>query len=666
MKKTNNILRYLAASLVLLLAACSAESELETSTASGATKIESKGNTGTVCFNFSGAVGEATTRAYQTDEERLVTKLWAVVFTKPQVETKDASSTESSETTENYDTWVYSTYKDIVPANDILYDNKDYYLDLEQGDYYICFVANPEDDLQTAIPTSKTVSGFKELTVKKDPDTKPMTMVSDFKKATVEENKTCDLGTVDLARIMARIDIINKAKGITVTKATFHNRAVQSRLIYKDNSTTGTLETTQKAYTLNLVGDAETENPGNSCTSTIYSYEQYNTTESSSRPYLTINYKLGSTEYTHDVYFKKTTTDNSNTDTYLPLERNYIYRVRLSSDNATITITVTVADWNEGTEFTVSNNKLLSSLTSGYDYSKAQLGDIMLADGTLVSHSAYSSTFPYMSSNEYDSTNPPIGIVAYLYTESDKTFDTTTQKRRVSQNLADALGREPTGLVLALKDASDGEYWKGEQTQTLANNYVYKVIGESYANVKDGLDPTNIIIAMDETQTVETKKHPAFAKVKDFRNTEKSNSNTTIQAKVNSRLSDKCTTEWYLPCIGEWIDICGSSGLGQASYVDAAKNITTTDNAQYDSHGNEIISRFNNALKVVTSDSSQKSTFSSSEAHLATYWSSSENDTECAWNMTFYGSNGGVRFNRGYKHNTSLGYNWRIRCILAF
>ena len=250
-------------------------------------------------------------------------------------------------------------------------NSNEFTFNLGTGNYQICFIGNPSADMQTAIAGLKagtsTVAAFKALTEDLDPGNKDngMLMTSDFTKCTVTTDEL-SLGTITLVRAMARVDIVNKANGITITKATFNNRAVKTVLI-SDNSESTTTDAdylaTTTDYTLNLASNSD---GSAGCEAKIYSYEQYNT--SGDVVSMTLEYTIdGITDktYKHDVAFTTTTgADATATTTQIPMKRNYLYTINVGNNRGEVTFNLTVTDWENGDVIYVSAEDLDEKLTT--------------------------------------------------------------------------------------------------------------------------------------------------------------------------------------------------------------------------------------------------------------------------------------------------------------
>ncbi len=158
-------------------------------------------------------------------------------------------------------------------------------------------------------------------------------------------------------------------------------------------------------------------------------------------------------------------------------------------------------------------NKITEEEIVKPDYSKVEVGDYMLKDGTTVNPL-------YMTSKQE---SQAIGIVAYLYEEQKNAF----LNYGVKSTLRAKGVESPHGLVIALKNADgDGEYkWCKKDYPTI----VFKTLNEQIAYGVDGLEMTDSLTDID--------KYPAFQAAKEYEK--------EVHAPAN-------TTGWYLPSIGEW------------------------------------------------------------------------------------------------------------------
>ena len=584
----------MVAGMLMMTAGCSEEIAVENTPPHAVNDGE-----GVVRLALGGAAGSATkTRAEETtieaeSDEKTVESLYAVVF-------KDA--VVSNEDGEDNSTDLF--FKVITPevsdeSNELVRE-----FSVGTGDYQICFVANPSEDLLSEIKGltagSSSVEDFKKLVETKSPDTKPcMLMTSSFYKAAVTSGEATDLETVTLERAMARIDIVNKADGITINSVTLKNRATESVLI-SDAATTENAAFKDTTYTdMNLAGSSD---GSVAYKAKIYSYEQFG--EGGYAPSMEVSYSIGENNYTHTIAF--VTKGEDDAETQINLKRNNLYTVNITNNAGKLTFTLSVADWNEGATFEVTSSELLDGTDP---YKDAALGDVLLSDGTLVKQDAITD----------EQKSEVIGIVAYLYAEGD-----TRAKAKTDAH----------GLVLALKNAGEVLAWSSSKT---AFGTAYSTFKDAYNNGSDGLTLTDAII--NSTTTLSTS-FPAFNAVKTFR--ENTPAPTTI------------ATDWYIPSIGEWIDILGTDGLGGAD-ISSVKSSSSNDLRL--AVMSTIINNLDGAMKNVGASYD-------SFNNINTYWSSTESSAENAYNITINDSNSSkTHFYGGAKNGASYRL---IRCILTF
>lgn len=586
-----NLMAMATMTLALLLSSCSSELD---SDAPG--KIEESAvQGGKITFSLDGVSGTLASRAdaaeLQTAEEKEVTNLHAVVFKASAEDIVDSDTFYTLATADH----------DSSMADD------EYSITVEEGGaYHICFIANYSDAMKTkleALTTSSTVADFKALTEGTDPSTKPMLMLSDFHKANVTVFGA-NLGTVHLKRVMARIDIVNFVPNVTITKITMNNRAVKTGLLTDENTTDASYLASKDFSDLTLTGNVD----GTAAwTSTLYSYEQYATGENA--PSITIEYLLDNdndSQYIHTVEFKEG-------DRNIPIERNNLYRINLTSNiYGKLVIEFAVADWNEGELVEVSKQEIIAGMLYFTDYSKAQFGDIMLADGRMVKP----DNFQYLPAAEKEGA---LGIVTYLYaTDDNASLRDVSDENSVSGNLR-SKGGTPHGLVLCRKDAvTTAPQW--EKADAHEHGTEYSSVGDAHKLGSDGHLITYTNIDSD---------HPVFTIVNQF-NTE--------------HPTPDHTTDWYLPSIGEWVDICYSAGFDQMERDQlSAGNIIPCN----------VYSTLNDALSVL----GEGSGLIDSNRHY--YWSATEQSDNDVYAV-------------GLNHN-AIGFNHVnhtagcfIRTILAF
>ena len=612
---------------MLLLASCTQDAGLDSANGTGSTD-NTESNEGTISFTLGGAAGKTTTRATTTtaaDNEKKITSLYAVLFRSTSTTADSAANgTQNTETAD--DIFIKAVSLTATSTNVTTAYNAEAgtaTFKAPTDNYQICFVANPGTELATAINSLElgvsTIKDFKALVETQAPDTKPMLMTSNFYTAKVTKSTAVELA-VSMVRAMARIDVVNKANGITVTNITFKNRTVKTDIINDNNTTLKTdyLESTVKEYTsLALKGNSD---GSSKYAEAIYTYEQYGTGDNA--PEMEITYTIdGQTgkTYKHTVKFEKTEGEEATTTKQIYLERNYLYTVILTNDADKLIVSLTVADWSEGTVFEVTNRKLII----GTDENRCDvaLGDIMLKDGTLVKPDAITS----------DQQANAIGVVAYLYTDDSRIGN------GVKTTLATNGVTAPCGLVLALKDVySSGKvYWRttsdGNATLGDSRNYTKTLKALYYDDVIDGCEATKLALALAATD----KRPTVFTHVDSYR--------TSYPAPTK-------TTNWYLPSVGEWIDILGADGLGGAN-VSGIKN---SSSAEYSVSGvaTAVSTKLNAALA--------KAGNGNYDNVRDEYWSSSEYSDTYAYNMDL--QNGALHF-KSFNKTSSYSY---ARCILAF
>ena len=633
--KTRNIIMSMLAAATMLLSSCTAERPMS----------EVKTDKGNIRFSLSGAIGSdkaaapkqsslstrggglpGTRAEIQTADEKKVTGLYAVVF-------KDAdNAVATGETGRESATDTFYKMFDVLSLNNQteLRADTDYYFKVEDnGHYFICFVANPGDDMKTklkALTTSSTVKEFKELLEDKvDPGTKPgMLMTSEFIGAVSSMGEETDLGTVHLKRAMARIDIVNQADGITITKVVFKNRSKQTVLI-SDNADAfknAYLEATKEYNDVNLEGNSKTPIEYKE---QIYSYEQYG--KDAEVPSLVITYTMNGQTYLHVVKFVKAKTDDP-----IFLKRNTLYKVVLSNPSATIKFSLTTAPWEEDETFHVTIDELSNALAGavtpggggvvppvpkGPDYTNTSAGDFMLKDGTTVKPDAL------QPAQQKD----VIGIVAYMY----KTENNARLRNGVKEALKAKGVAEPHGLVMALKNASTSAEWRTSTTQFGELKRTWK---DSYATGSDGYTLTTNVWNANKLD-----EFPAFKATKEY--------GTKVPTPVN-------TTDWYIPSAGEWVDILGDKGLQaiSKSITDETKNL----NANYKGCSGEATRAF-----PILNEKMNKVGTSNFDAFALSqyYWSSSELSSDGAYLVAFYSSG-------DFYYNNSRTGTLYVRPIFAF
>ena len=633
--KTRNIIMSMLAAATMLLSSCTAERPMS----------EVKTDKGNIRFSLSGAIGSGKaaapkqsslstrggglpgTRAeIQTSDEKKVTGLYAVVF-------KDVdNAVVTGETGRESATDTFYKMFDVLSLNNQseLQADTDYYFKVEDdGHYFICFVANPGDDMKTKLQrltTSSTVKEFKEILVdRQSPETKPgMLMTSEFIGAVSSMGDETDLGTVHLKRAMARIDIVNQADGITITKVVFKNRSKQTVLI-SDNAAAfnnAYLEATKEYNDVNLEGNSKTPTEYKE---QIYSYEQYG--KDAEAPSLEITYTMEGQTYLHVVKLVTSATSEP-----ITLKRNTLYKVVLSNPSATIRFSLTTAPWEEDETFHITRDELSAALagtaTPGGDvvppapkkpdYTTTAAGDFMLKDGTTVKPDAL------QPAQQKD----VIGVVAYLY----KTENNARLKSGVRDALAAKGVAAPHGLVMALKNAATNAAWRTSCTPFGELKRLWK---DSYATGADGYTLTTNVWNANKLD-----EFPAFKVTKEY--------GTTVKPPIN-------TTGWYIPSAGEWIDILGDKGLQalSSSITNEAKNLSSP----FKSWSGAALT----ALPILNQKMEKVGTSNfDAFAFGQWFWSSSECNSDSAHYVVFIGNG---EFSCTCNRRTDTKY---VRPILAF
>ena len=253
---------------------------------------------------------------------------------------------------------LFSTTKGFYETVEATSDgNGGYTFLVEQDDTYdVWLVANADETLRTALESipagTKPDDGTNGLgaviaTQASDADNAFLMLSVDKFTVTTEIAKTQDAGDIHMRRLSVRIDIINAADGIEVTKVKFNNRAKQSYLQTPNTMPTGAEWFETKEYTpTGLVGDKTTPTKYEH---EIYTYENCAAKGGTTLPMLTLEYTEGGQAKTHTVEF---TDANAPAGTPLALKRNYLYRITLSKAYE-LKFNLEVIDWDEAETFDV-------------------------------------------------------------------------------------------------------------------------------------------------------------------------------------------------------------------------------------------------------------------------------------------------------------------------
>lgn len=328
-------------------------------------KIDGAGTLQDIKVSSRMAAGEsASDGEIQTNLEKQVNSLTAVIF-------KDNDAAGGPEDNDN-DKFVKTVDIDLTGAVDQTFENLTFSVGAE-GNYIVAFVANADTDLKgklEALTPTSTVQDFKDIEIVQAPETKPaavgdtgqgMIMTSQFYAFKSSFVESANLGVVYLRRIMSRIDIVNYADEVTITKVDFHNRTIKSSL-YNDDKLqveTGYLGTTLTKEPLTLVGSQT--NPAK-YEAEIYSYEQLaDETQTANQPSLDIYYTLGEKNYKHTVDLKVPKSKDDDTLVPIGLKRNNAYIINLRIDAGDIKFIIEVADWVEGEKIIVTDKELIDN-----------------------------------------------------------------------------------------------------------------------------------------------------------------------------------------------------------------------------------------------------------------------------------------------------------------
>ncbi|EJX02480.1 hypothetical protein EVA_09415 [gut metagenome] len=263
-----------------------------------------------------------------------------------------------------------------------------------------------------------------------------------------------------------------------------------------------------------------------------------------------------------------------------------------------------------------------------------KVGDILLKSGSFVKPNDIT---PKQKENA-------VGVVAYLFPDG-----------RVNQSLKAKLGREPQGLVLALKNAANNNpvQWADDGIATLGKDFQKGSLSEDYASNQDGF-----ILTEEAKRLLSSNSHlTAFQTAINF--------NQCVAAPA-------ATTDWYLPSIGDWIDMLSDTGLGKIAKdsIDCVKNHTSGKKRLYVQ--DEVVATLNAALNKVGGnyvDLFSTTTGSTNEKRKIVgdcFWTSSEKylkntPDQCAFSLHF--SDQDLSF---HYHTKTESIHYKVRCVLAF
>ncbi|WP_071134478.1 hypothetical protein [Millionella massiliensis] len=276
---------------------------------------------------------DQTTTTAATDAEKKVTSLLAVVYEK-----------QASE-----EMGLYKVFDVTVTDGGCSFDIA------KDGSYDMYLVANADEDLTAAIEAlgaTTPVSQLEELIVSQAPDADNAFIMTtpEAVKVISYSGEEANCGEISLRRLSVRIDILNKAEGLTINKVIFKNRAVKSQLFVPNAmiDEAGTLEDKEYAD-VNLVGNF---NVPAEYTSKIYSYENLSKKGEASVPTLDIEYTYDGETYTHTIEFLDANDPEGLTP--LALKRNYLYRITVGR-KVKPEFNLEVLDWTNDESFNVDD-----------------------------------------------------------------------------------------------------------------------------------------------------------------------------------------------------------------------------------------------------------------------------------------------------------------------
>ena len=525
-------------------------------------EINEKGN---IRFSFDGAIGNASKA--QTADEKKVTSLYAVVFndaTGVAVNGKVGSANSSEKFYKLFNVLEHNGSAELKAG-------MDYFLKMEEdGHYYICFVANPGNEMTgklKALTSASTIKDFKELVEDKvSPETKPgMLMTSAFIGLVSAKDKESKLNQIELKRAAARLDIVNKVEGVTVNKIIFNNIATKTVLIGKKkkdfNPDFLAANTEYADVKLNGKADGTAE-----FKEKIYSYEQYGAADKA--PSLKISFTEG-TDKNYDVIVEFKSLDGKK---LINILRNTLYKLEITKEGEALKFTLATSSWSGDKAVKETKAEVVSTLIKNNDgkndYSKTEAGDFMLKDGSTIKPYALTA----------DKKADVIGIVAYMY----KSENNARLRDGIKNALALKGVNTPHGLVLALKNASDEARWR-RIYRSFSTSFSANSLKVIYNEGVDGYTLTKRIT--DKFAASLADDFPAFASVVKF------------EEKVKS---PETTTGWYMPSASEWIDILGNKGLNilEKQDIDKVKE-SNEGNFCLDGMAEVVIGRLNSKLEKV-------------------------------------------------------------------
>lgn len=293
---------------------------------------------------------------------------------------------------------------------------------------------------------------------------------------------------------------------------------------------------------------------------------------------------------------------------------NYVEVTGKKLGEATVTFTATAAD---GVTMQKTVKLTINEVQVPHDYTKAEVGDIMLKDGKCLTPGNFLS--------EYQKDNA-IGVVVLRYYSQD----------RVGASVKAKLGRNARGLVMAPDDVGLPVPWSLEYLSV--DNHFY--VDGAYRNSYDGYSITNEVLS-----TKNPSDYPAFEQVKSYR---------------QDHETPSMTTEWYMPSLGEWGDLLSENGIGGLSFSSQLFNATDQDYITIKDDQETVYNNLNNAFKEFSNADKFEITHRENDKVIYHFYSSSSGCTrQYSYLVSFYSKE--FRFTYSYK-----GDKRHVRCVLAF
>ena len=289
----------------------------------------------------------------------------------------------------------------------------------KDGRFDLYLVANADPTLEGAVKAlgaGSPVTDLEELLVEQAPDADNAFVMTtpEVLKIISYSGEVADCGEVSLRRLSMRIDLLNKAEGLTITKVTFRNRAVKSRLFTPNAMLAEPGAVEDKEYPdLNLVGSFDVPAEYKS---KIYGYENLSRRGEATVPTLDIEYTYRDQPYTHTVEFL----DRNDPEGLAPLalKRNYLYCITVGR-KVEPEFGIEVVDWTNEESFNVDDITFQAEMNAKLainHFAGANVKTIDEAQGTVAFTTADpNNTSAYVAWNEKWAT-------AVYYNETDETY----------------------------------------------------------------------------------------------------------------------------------------------------------------------------------------------------------------------------------------------------